>query len=331
LKRINDRQLKELQTPILAPNAENISAAGKALYKEELVAFPTETVYGLGGDATSEKAISRIFAIKNRPMINPLIVHVKDARQARDIVIFNELADKLTKAFWPGALTIVLPRSDDKISLLVSAGLNTLAVRAPNNRVAQSLLSNTGLAIAAPSANRSGGISPTEAEHVISSLPKKKGSDLNMILDGGPCQIGLESTVIDLSDDKPTLLRPGGISLEEIETVVGPLSIPANNNKGPQKSPGMLERHYAPDLAVRLEVIEPRPGEAFLAFGPSLHFANLNLSSNGNLSEAAANLFSMIRQVDGPPFKGIAVMPIPNHGLGRAINDRLNRAAKKSE
>jgi len=322
--------LKEFQTPILNPNAENISAAGKALYKGELVAFPTETVYGLGGNATSEKAIARIFATKDRPKFNPLIVHVEDARHARKIVIFNEMAKQLTKAFWPGALTLVLPRCNDKISLLVSAGLNTLAVRAPNNSVAQSLISNTGFAIAAPSANRSGGISPTEAKHVASSLPRTKDLGLKMILDGGRCQIGLESTVIDLSDDTPTLLRPGGITLEEIEAVIGPISASTFNKKGAQKSPGMLERHYAPDLAIRLDVIEPRFGEAFLGFGPSSNNPNLNLSSIGNLSEAASNLFSMLRILDNKVFTGIAVMPIPNYGLGRAINDRLRRATKKT-
>lgn len=327
LRKKNDSQLKELYSNILAPNAENISAAGQVLNSGELVAFPTETVYGLGGDATNEMAIAKIFDAKNRPSFNPLIVHVEDAKQARNIVVFNELADQLTRVFWPGALTIVLPRRDDKISLLVSAGLGTLAVRSPNHIVAQALISKTGLPIAAPSANRSGQISPTEAEHVASSLLGPKDSCLKVILDGGPCQIGLESTVIDLSDDKPTLLRPGGIPIEDIEKLVGPLAIPNLNIKGAQKSPGMLKRHYAPDLALRLEVIKPLLGEAFLAFGPSTYFSNFNLSPTGDLKEAAANLFSMMRALDNDTYSGIAVMPIPDHGIGRAINDRLKRAA----
>jgi len=323
--------MKKLRTPILAPNAKNVSAAGQALLRGELIAFPTETVYGLGGDATNKLAIAKIFAAKDRPNFNPLIVHVKDAKQARDIVVFNNLADQLTEAFWPGALTLVLPRRNKQISLLVSAGLETLAVRAPNHCVAQALLDNTGLPIAAPSANRSGRISPTEAGHVASSLPSLENYGAAMILDGGPCQIGVESTVVDLSDDLPTLLRPGGIATEDIEKVTGPLALPPCNKKESPRSPGMLDRHYAPDLSLRLEVTKPRPGEAFLAFGPNSSSENINLSPTGDLHEAAANLFSMIRSLDRPPFTNIAVMPIPGHGLGCAINDRLRRAAKTKD
>jgi L-threonylcarbamoyladenylate synthase len=317
-----------LLTPILTPNSENVSAAGQSLLRGELIAFPTETVYGLGGDATNEIAIAKIFTAKDRPEFNPLIVHVKDKKQAQDIVIFNYLADKLTEAFWPGALTLVLPRRDEQISLLVSAGLETLAVRAPNHYVAQALLANTGLPIAAPSANLSGRISPTEAEHVASSMPGSGDCGAKMILDGGPCQIGVESTVIDLSGDIPILLRPGGITIEEIEKMTGPLALPIHNEKAIPKSPGMLDRHYAPNLDLRLEVTEPRQGEALLAFGPNALFNTINLSPTGDLNEAAANLFSMIRAMDRSPFTGIAVMPIPDYGLGRAINERLNLSAK---
>jgi L-threonylcarbamoyladenylate synthase len=323
--------LKKLYSNILAPNTKNIWVAGQALQNGELVAFPTETVYGLGGDATSEMAIASIFGAKNRPIFNPLIVHVEDAKQARNIVIFNDLADQLTRVFWPGALTIVLPRRDDKISLLVSAGLDTLAVRSPNHTVAQALLSNTGLPIAAPSANRSGFISPTKAEHVASSLLGQKGSDLKIILDGGPCQIGLESTVIDLSGDTPSLLRPGGIPIEDIEKLVGPIIIPPLKIIGAHKSPGMSERHYAPNLPLRLEVVKPLLGEAFIAFGPNISSTKFNLSPTGDLKEAASKLFSMMRALDNNSHTGISVMPIPDQGIGRAINDRLKRAAKTKD
>ena len=321
--------MRDLPTPILNPNAKAVSAAGQAIIKGKLVAFPTETVYGLGGDATNELAIARIFAAKNRPKFNPLIVHVSDAKQARNIVVFNGLADELTEAFWPGALTLILPRRNEKISTLVSAGLNTLAVRAPNHCVAQALLANTGLPIAAPSANRSGQISPTEAKHVASSLPGPKKFGAEFILDGGQCKIGIESTVIDLSDDLPTLLRPGGITIEEIETITGPLKSNLHNKIKAPRSPGTLDNHYAPNLDLRIDITKPRRGEAFLAFGPVSTSENYNLSPTGDLQEAATNLFSMIRAMDREPFTSIAVMPIPDYGLGRGINDRLRRAAKK--
>jgi len=321
----------ETRTPILRPNAENIAAAGKALRDGGLVAFPTETVYGLGADATKEAAIAKVFAAKDRPKFNPLIVHVRDADAARAIVTFNDTADRLAEAFWPGALTLVLPRRDEQISLLVSAGLETLAVRAPNHPVAQELLAETGLPIAAPSANRAGRISPTAAGHVVFSLPGPDDGGPEMILDDGPCRVGVESTVVDLTGSMPTLLRPGGIAVEDIEAVIGPLSEPVTNDKNAPKSPGMQDRHYAPDLALRLEANEARPGEALLAFGPDASPDDMNLSPTGDLEEAAANLFFMIRTMDGPPFKGIAVMAVPETGLGRAINDRLRRAAQSKD
>jgi L-threonylcarbamoyladenylate synthase len=320
--------VSEPRTPILAPDAENIAVAGKALRDGGLIVFPTETVYGLGADATNGGAIARVFAAKDRPSFNPLIVHVRDTATARDIVAFNDLADQLTEAFWPGALTLVLPRRDDRISLLVSAGLETLAVRAPNHPVAQALLTEAALPIAAPSANRAGRISPTAAGHVVFSLPGPDDGGPEMVLDGGPCPVGIESTVVDLSGPTPCLLRPGGIAAEDIEAVIGALGLAAADDKGTPKSPGMMDRHYAPDLPLRLEATEARPGEALLAFGPDAPPEDMNLSPSGDLNEAAANLFAMMRTMDGPPFNGIAVMTVPDHGLGRAINDRLRRAAQ---
>jgi L-threonylcarbamoyladenylate synthase len=318
----------DARTPILHPDAENIAAAADTLRAGGLVAFPTETVYGLGADATNGDAIASVFAAKDRPTFNPLIVHVLDADAARDIVIFNAVADQLAEAFWPGALTLVLPRRDDRVSLLVSAGLDTLAVRAPNHPVAQALLAEAALPIAAPSANLSGRISPTAAGHVVFSLPGTQDAGPAMILDGGPCRVGVESTVVDLSGDAPTLLRPGGVAAEDIEALIGPLARPSASDITVKKSPGMMDRHYAPDLALRLNATEARGGEALLAFGPNAPDEAMNLSPTGDLEEAAANLFAMIRSLDGPPFTGIAVMAVPDVGLGRAINDRLARAAQ---
>lgn len=312
------------RTPIVPPDADNISAAARRLREGGLVAFPTETVYGLGADATNDKAVAAVFQAKDRPRFNPLIVHVRDLGEARAAVRFNPAAETLAEAFWPGALTIVLPRLDDRIGLLVSAGLDTVAVRVPNHPVAQALLAGAGVPVAAPSANKAGCISPTAAGHVVFSLPGPGNGGPDMILDGGPCPVGVESTVIDLTGSSPMLLRPGGVAAEDIEAVVGPLASPGENEA--TKSPGMQERHYAPDLPLRLDAEEPHPGEGFLAFGPGAPEEAMNLSPTGDLEEAAANLFAMMRALDGPPFEGIAVMAVPDRGLGRAINDRLRRA-----
>jgi L-threonylcarbamoyladenylate synthase len=289
-----------------------------------LVAFPTETVYGLGGDATNERAVAEIFAAKGRPRFNPLIVHVPGLVEAEALAIFDERARQVAASFWPGPLTFVLRRRDDSgLSLLACAGLDTVAVRVPAHEVAQALLRETGRPIAAPSANRSGRVSPTEAEHVAEQL----GDRIAMILDGGRAQIGLESTVLDLSGDIPALLRPGGVTLEQLAEQLEPIAAPV---AGAPKSPGMLASHYAPSRPLRLDVVGARPGEALLAFGPETPpgFTEvLWLSRSGDLTEAAANLFAMLRRFDRPTFAGIAVMPIPEHGLGRAINDRLRRAA----
>ncbi|HEX9568284.1 MAG TPA: L-threonylcarbamoyladenylate synthase [Rhodospirillales bacterium] len=314
------------RTPIVPADADHIAAAARAIRDGALVAFPTETVYGLGADATNDEAVAKVFAAKGRPKFNPLIVHVADVAQARAAVRFTAIAEKLAKAFWPGALTVVLPRKDERISLLVSAGLDTVAVRVPSHPVARALLAAARVPIAAPSANRAGRISPTAAGHVVFSLPGPDQGGPTMILDGGPCHVGIESTVVDLTADRPTLLRPGGVAAEKIEAVIGPLALP--DAAGAPKSPGMLERHYAPELPLRLDAASARPGEALLAFGPSAPEDAINLSASGDLEEAAANLFAMLRAIDGPPFTAIAVMPVPDVGLGRAINDRLRRAAR---
>jgi L-threonylcarbamoyladenylate synthase len=309
---------------ILPPTPQAIDRAAALLRAGQLVAFPTETVYGLGGDATSERAVAEIFAAKGRPRFNPLIVHVPGLAEAEAVAVFDDRARRAAAAFWPGPLTLVLPRRGDSgLSLLASAGLDTVAIRAPAHPVAQALLRAAGRPIAAPSANRSGRVSPTEAAHVAAEL----GESVALILDGGRTPIGLESTVLDLSGETCALLRPGAVTLEELTEFLGPIAVPAG---AVPKSPGMLASHYAPSLPLRLEAVAARPGEALLAFGPDAPpgFSEvLWLSRTEDLTEAAANLFAMLRRLDRPPFTGIAVMPIPEHGLGHAINDRLRRAA----
>jgi L-threonylcarbamoyladenylate synthase len=314
--------------PTIVPAGDSaIARAARLLRDGELVAFPTETVYGLGGDATSDRAVVRIFEAKGRPRFNPLILHVPGLAEAEPLAVFDERARGAARRFWPGPLTLVLPRrSDSGLSLLASAGLDTIAVRAPRHPVAQSLLRATGRPIAAPSANRSGRVSPTTAAHVAAEL----GESLALILDGGPCPVGLESTVLDLTGPAPVLLRPGGVTLEELAELLGAIETPQTDAAAP-RAPGRLPSHYAPGRPVRLDAREARPGEVLLAFGPEAPpsgFAEvLWLSQTGDLAEAAANLFALLRRLDRPEFAGIAVMPIPEHGLGRAINDRLRRAA----
>ena len=307
-----------------APRA--INRAAELVKAGRLVAFPTETVYGLGGDATNERAVAEIFAAKGRPRFNPLIVHVRGLAEAERLAVFDDHARRVASRFWPGPLSLVLPRRDDSgLSLLASAGLDTVAVRAPAHEVAQALLRETGRPIAAPSANRSGRISPTEATHVFEEI----GDRIDLILDGGRTPVGLESTVLDLSDETPVLLRPGTVTSEQLTELLGPIAAPAEDRP---KSPGMLASHYAPSLPLRLEAVSAQFGEALLAFGPEAPpgFAEVQwLTSTGDLAEAAANLFAMLRRLDRPLFTGIAVMPIPEQGLGRAINDRLRRAATR--
>ena len=300
-----------------------IAEAAGILRRGGLVAFPTETVYGLGADAGNDRAVAAIFAAKGRPQFNPLIVHVPGLREAEALAEFTPLARRLAHAFWPGAQTLVLPRRPEaKLSLLVSAGLDTVALRAPSNAVARALLEAAGCAIAAPSANRSGSVSPTTAAHVAESL----GGRVDLILDGGPTAHGIESTVIGFEGDRPVLLRPGAVTREAIENIAGPLE-----RAGAKiASPGMLASHYAPHAPLRLNACEVSADEALLAFGahvPEGARAVLNLSPRGDLTEAAANLFAMLRELDAAGAARIAVMPIPAHGLGEAINDRLARAA----
>jgi L-threonylcarbamoyladenylate synthase len=307
----------------------SIAQAARLILEGGLVAFPTETVYGLGGDATNERAVAAIFEAKGRPQFNPLISHVLGPDEAKRLVRWSDTADRLAARFWPGPLTLVLPRAKESpIALLATAGLDTVAVRAPAHPLAQALIRAVGRPLAAPSANRSGTVSPTRAEHVAESL----GDRVKMILDGGPCQVGLESTVLDLSTDAPTLLRPGGATREAIEAVIGPIAlsdaIPSGDSA--RKSPGQLESHYAPTRPVRLNASTVVADEGLLAFGPDVPsgaLLTLNLSPGGELAEAAANLFAMLRALDRPGIGRIAVMPIPQTGLGLAINDRLRRAA----
>lgn len=311
---------------IVSPSPAVLTEAAHALRAGQLVAFATETVYGLGGSAYDDTAVARIFAAKGRPSFNPLIAHVPSAEEAARDVIFDARAHALAAAFWPGPLTLVLPKAaGSAISHLVSAGLPTVAIRVPGHPVAQAFLRAAGVPVAAPSANRSGGISPTCAAHVAASL----GDQVDMVLDGGPCHVGLESTVVDLSTPQAALLRPGGITRAQIEAIIGPV-LTAQENPDAPKSPGQLLSHYAPGLPVRLNVRSPLPSEAWLGFGPDCDPAQTvaSLSACGDLVEAAANLFALLYAFDDPSrFSGIAVAPIPDHDLGAAINDRLRRAA----
>lgn len=296
-----------------------IADAARVLREGGLVAFPTETVYGLGADATNGRAVARVFEAKGRPSFNPLIVHVRDSADAETHAVFHDAARTLAKGFWPGPLTLVLPRKAGcRLSELVSAGLDTVALRVPSHPVARKLLVAAGVPVAAPSANASGKITATTAAHVAQSL----GENVDLILDGGATPLGLESTVIGFDGERPLLLRKGAIPREHIEATVGPLAAPANARV---QSPGQLASHYAPRGTLRLDAREARPGETMLGFGPNAPASALNLSRTSDLREAAANLFAMLHALNDMP--AIAVMPIPDQGLGEAINDRLRRAA----
>ncbi len=305
-------------------DTREIAEAAALLRSGKLVAFPTETVYGLGADATNDAAVAAIYAAKGRPRFNPLIVHAAAAADFETEAVWSPLARRLAARFWPGPLTLVLPRRpDSRISLLCSAGLDSLALRVPNHPLALALLRETDRPLAAPSANRSGKVSPTTAAHVRAEL----GEAVAAILDGGPCRIGLESTVLDLSRERPRLLRAGGLPRAELEALAGSLAMESDGEA--PRSPGQLSSHYAPGLPVRLNATEVSPDEALLAFGPPLAGAAVteSLSDAGDLLEAAANLFASLRRLDRPGLTAIAVMPIPEEGLGEAINDRLRRAA----
>lgn len=314
--------------PVRAADPAAVSEAARAVRQGRLVAFPTETVYGLGADATDDRAVARVFAAKGRPQFNPLIVHLPETVAAAALVRFDDRAAALAAAFWPGALTLVLPRRPDcPVSRLASAGLDSLAVRVPDHPLALALLRAAGRPLAAPSANPSGGVSPTTADHVAAAFT---ADQVAVVLDGGRCRVGIESTVVGLTGEGPALLRPGGVSAEAIEAVVGPLTGTALEEDRAPRSPGRLTSHYAPSRPLRLSTSAPRPGEALLAFGPDPPggFAAVrNLSPAGDLVEAAANLFAMLHDLDRREFTGIAAMTVPDRGLGRAINDRLRRAA----
>ncbi len=305
-----------------ADRPADLARAAELLRAGQLVAFPTETVYGLGADATNGVAVAAIFAAKRRPAFNPLISHLADAGSVEEFAFWNDAARALAQAFWPGALTLVLPRREDcAIAQIASAGLNSVALRVPSQPDAHALLAAAGRPIAAPSANLSGRISPTTAAHVAMEL----GDRVALILDGGPCAIGLESTVVGFHREQPVLLRPGGIAVEQLQAVVGAMGVGAAAPAAPS-APGQLASHYAPDKPLRLNAGEAAPGEVYLGFGPGCA-GDHNLSPSGDLIEAAAGLFAMLRRLDLGPGEAIAVAPIPGHGLGQAINDRLRRAA----
>jgi L-threonylcarbamoyladenylate synthase len=317
---------------IVPATPDTIARAGALIAAGKLVAFPTETVFGLGADATNGKAVAAIFAAKGRPSFNPLITHLADVAHVEEHAVADERAEELATRFWPGPLTLVLKRQPTSpISELVTAGLDSIAVRVPAHPVARSLLAAAGRPVAAPSANRSGRISSTTAIHVAQEL----GEAVDLILASGKSQLGLESTILDLTGETPVLLRPGTVTVEEIEEAIGPVTVSQGNPDRPN-APGQLSRHYAPATKLRLNAAMADPGEALLAFGPNpfagrLAKTVLNLSDKGDLNEAAANLFAMLRQLDSGGYYSIAVAPIPMTGLGVAINDRLARAAAPAE
>ncbi|KPF65859.1 translation factor Sua5 [Bosea sp. AAP35] len=316
-------------TERLAPDAQGIARAAELLRQGKLVALPTETVYGLAADATSGAAVAGIYGAKERPSFNPLIAHLPDLAAARRQGLFDANALALAKAFWPGPLTLVVPVSSAcEVSELARAGLASVALRVPSHPIAHAVLQAAGRPIAAPSANRSGRVSATSAAHVLEDLDGR----IDAVLDGGPTEVGVESTIIACLDGAPRLLRPGGVPRAAIEGVIGrPLVLAGEAGMAPI-SPGLLASHYAPAARIRLEAQEPRPGEAWLGFGPDGSDGpptgpHLNLSPGGDLTVAAANLFGHLRALDTLRPAVIAIAPIPTHGLGEAINDRLRRAA----
>ena len=308
-----------MKTRLLSAQDGGIADAAALLRAGALVSFPTETVYGLGADARNGQAVARIYEAKGRPSFNPLIVHLGDVAQAQDYVAWSDQAEILASAFWPGPLTLVLPlKAGHGLSSLVTAGLDTVALRVPAHPTAQALLRSFGGPVAAPSANPSGRISPTQAGHVMAGLEGR----IEAVLDDGPCTVGLESTIVGWQEGSAALLRAGGLPQEALEAALGgPLAAPQGSEI---TAPGQLSSHYAPEARVRLEALEANAGEVMLGFGAIA--GDLSLSPSGDLVEAAANLFEHLHMLDarGAP---IAVAPIPDHGLGRAINDRLRRAA----
>jgi L-threonylcarbamoyladenylate synthase len=320
--------LDRIKTRLATASPESVAAAAACLRAGGLVAVPTETVYGLAADATSDAAVASIFAAKERPAINPLIAHVLNIEAAREHALFSPEAERLARAFWPGPLTLVLPATPRcRVSLLARAGLETVALRSPSDETARALIAAAGVPLAAPSANRSGQVSPTTAAHVVADLDGR----IDWVLDGGPCRYGLESTIIEVVSGRPALLRPGAITREAIEAALGsPIETIAGLRAAPN-APGQLPSHYAPKADLRLDALDAGKHEAALDFGGSLAGsaagARLDLSPDGDLIEAASHLFSYLRALDAGGPARIAVAPIPTHGLGAAINDRLRRAA----
>jgi L-threonylcarbamoyladenylate synthase len=323
-----------LETRVMTADRAAIATTVRLLADGGLVAFPTETVYGLGADATNGEAVARLYAAKGRPSFNPLIAHVGDGAAARALGRFDAAADRLAAAFWPGPLTIVLPKAPGcSVADLATAGLDTIALRVPDHPVARDILAAFGKPIVAPSANRSGHVSPTTAQHVGADL----AGSIDLIVDGGATPVGLESTIVACLGDRPALLRPGGLPRAAIEQALGfrltDLASSPEAEADVPLAPGQLVSHYAPRARLRLDATEVREGEALLAFGPTLPIgtdkaaAVLNLSPRGDLVEAAARLFSHLRSLDSASASTIAVMPIIHEGLGEAINDRLARAA----
>jgi L-threonylcarbamoyladenylate synthase len=326
-----------LTTPILPANEAAVAAAARCLAEGGLVGFPTETVYGLGADATNPAAIARLYQAKGRPAFNPLIAHVGDLVAARRIGVFDAEATALAEAFWPGPLTLVLPRTNGcAVADLATAGLDTVAIRVPAHPLARKILRTFGGPVVAPSANLSGHVSPTTAAHVHSDLAGR----IDLIVDGGAVAVGVESTIVGCFET-PMLLRPGGLPRGEIERVLGRSLAQPPNDPGSDTSqplaPGMLASHYAPRTPVRLNAVRVEAGEALLAFGEDVvagvdaTTVTMNLSAQGDLNEAAANLFGYLRALDSTRSHAIAVMSVPHHGLGEAINDRLRRAAMGRE
>jgi L-threonylcarbamoyladenylate synthase len=322
-----------LKTLVLPAGEAAVAAAARVLGEGGLVAFPTETVYGLGADATNAGAVARLYEAKGRPAFNPLIAHVGDLDAARRIGRFDAAALLLAEAFWPGPLTLVLPKTADcAVADLATAGLDTVAIRIPEHRIARDILRAFGRPVVAPSANLSGHVSPTLAAHVLGDLDGR----IDLIVDGGAVAVGVESTIVGIFD-APVLLRPGGLPRADIERVLGHTLVQppadADGDSGQPLAPGMLASHYAPRTKVRLNADRIEPGEALLAFGLGAisgideAAAVMNLSERGDLDEAAANLFGYLRALDTRAARAIAVMPIPEDGLGEAINDRLRRAA----
>lgn len=312
---------------IFEANEENIIRAAALIKSGKLVAFPTETVYGLGANVYDAHAVAGIFAAKGRPTFNPLISHIADPEELAGYAEADSRALFLAQKFWPGPLTFVLRRKDENPALdLVCAGLKTITVRCPSHPVARALIRQSGVPIAAPSANRSQTISPTTADAVYDSL----GDKVDMILDGGACAVGVESTILDLTTPQAVLLRAGGVTKEELEQALNETVQISDGNPNRPTSPGQLLKHYAPAKTLRINATSREPGELFIGFGAGYEWADLNLSPTGDLREAAANLFAYMRQADKDTrFSRMAMAPIPQRGVGLAINDRIRRASKR--